>query len=544
MSTARAASRRLFVALSSLETRTILGVSNLSSFSSSPIAAFNSNGSSGSSSSGTSGRATMSPHSASFPEDADWRPRSSGSSDDRAAAAAVAPPAPGTTTTSTAFRSIALQVARHGFSLTHVAGGAASPLLPPTGRAFGSSAAARHDDDDHPRHRHHQQQQHAEEERQRQGPPPALAGRPLPRRVTLVEVGPRDGLQNEPGVIPTPTKIRFIELLADAGLSAIEATSFVSPKWVPQLADAEEVVRAVRRSRPRARYTALTPNLKGFERAVAAGADEVAIFGAASEAFSRKNINCGIAESLDRFRAVTDAARALGVPVRGYVSCAVHCPYSGDVPPRDAAAVAKALLDMGCYEISLGDTTGRGTPEQFAACVRATVAAGVPVSRVAAHLHDTYGQGLANALAALLEGVSVFDASAGGLGGCPYSPGASGNVATEDLAYMLTGLGVAHGVDLPRLVGASAFISRALGREPSSHVARAMAAAAGGGAASEGGEAAGGAAAPPPLVGRQQQQHPQKIARDCGAEARAERGRGVEADEAARRAEPEGAVRA
>jgi hydroxymethylglutaryl-CoA lyase len=302
-----------------------------------------------------------------------------------------------------------------------------------------------------------------------------LCGLPLPARVTIVEVGPRDGLQNEPGVIPTDTKVRFIELLADAGLAAIEATSFVSPKWVPQLADADAVLRRAKASRPAPRYAALTPNLRGFERAVAAGADEVAIFGAASEAFSRRNINCSIDESLARFREVAAAARAARVRVRGYVSCAVHCPYSGDVPPEAAARVARALLDMGCYEVSLGDTTGRGTPAQVAAAVRASVDAGVPVSRLAAHLHDTYGQALANALAALQQGVSVFDASAGGLGGCPYSPGASGNVATEDLVYMLSGLGVAHGVDLAALVDASAFISRALGREPASHVARAMA---------------------------------------------------------------------
>jgi hydroxymethylglutaryl-CoA lyase len=334
--------------------------------------------------------------------------------------------------------------------------------------------------------------------------------------VTIVEVGPRDGLQNEPGIIPTSTKIRFIELLADAGLTSIEATSFVSPKWVPQLADAEEVMRRVKASRPGARYTALTPNLKGFERAVAAGADEVAIFGAASEAFSRKNINCSIEESLARFRDVAAAAKKQNVRMRGYVSCAVHCPYSGDVPPEDAARVARALLDMGCYEVSLGDTTGRGTPAQFSAAVRATVAAGVPLSKIAAHLHDTYGQALANALAALQQGVTVFDASAGGLGGCPYSPGASGNVATEDLVYLLSGLGVEHGVDLPRLVAASAYISSALGREPASHVARAMAG-----------------------------QRKKEMEGSCAGEARreeegAEVGGGVEADEARRRQSAEG----
>lgn len=389
--------------------------------------------------------------------------------------------------------SIAAQVARHGFS-----------LQPASSRAYSTTTTSR--------------------------PLPTLCGHPLPPRVTIVEVGPRDGLQNEPGVIPTATKVRFVELLADAGLRSIEATSFVSPKWVPQLADAEEVMRAVKKSRPDAKYTALTPNVKGFERAVAAGADEVAIFGAASEAFSRQNINCSIAESLDRFRAVAEAAKARGIPTRGYVSCAVHCPYSGNVAPESAARVAKALFEMGCYEVSLGDTTGKGTPAQIAAAVRATVAAGVPLERVAAHLHDTYGQALANALAALQEGVAVFDASAGGLGGCPYSPGASGNVATEDLVYMLDGLGVEHGVDLRKLVTASAYISRELGREPISHVARAMA-----GAEKKAAAAAEKAAGQQPAASA-----------SCAAEARGEaEAAGVEADDTRRRRSADaGGVRA
>jgi hydroxymethylglutaryl-CoA lyase len=385
--------------------------------------------------------------------------------------------------------SIAAQVRAHGFA------------LPSGGRRSYTSTSTP------PR----RQDENDTDEKQRRHDAPSLCGLPLPRRVTIVEVGPRDGLQNEPGIIPTSTKIRFIELLADAGLTSIEATSFVSPKWVPQLADAEEVMQRVKASRPGARYTALTPNLKGFERAVAAGADEVAIFGAASEAFSRKNINCSIEESLARFRDVAAAAKNAYVRMRGYVSCAVHCPYSGDVPPEDAARVARALLDMGCYEVSLGDTTGRGTPGQFSAAVKATVAAGVPLQKIAAHLHDTYGQALANALAALQQGVTVFDASAGGLGGCPYSPGASGNVATEDLVYLLSGLGVEHGVDLPRLVAASAYISSALGREPASHVARAMA-------------------------GQRK-----KEMEGCAGEARREEGvGGVEADEARRRRSTEG----
>lgn len=247
--------------------------------------------------------------------------------------------------------------------------------------------------------------------------------------MTIVEVGPRDGLQNEPGTIPAATKVGFIDRLASAGLSVIEATSFVSPKWVPQLADAEDVLAGISR-RPGVRYTALTPNIKGLERALSAGVDEVAIFASASEQFSHKNINCSIAESLQRFRAVADAAADAGVPVRGYVSCALGCPYSGHVAPEAVAAVARDLADMGCYQVAISDTTGAGTPAGVAAAVRATAAV-VPVERLAVHLHDTYGQALANMLAALQLGVSTVDAAAAGLGGCPYAPGASGNVATE-----------------------------------------------------------------------------------------------------------------
>lgn len=310
--------------------------------------------------------------------------------------------------------------------------------------------------------------------------------------MTIVEVGPRDGLQNEPGTIPADVKVEFINRLSDAGLPVIEATSFVSPKWVPQLADAAQVMGAIRR-RQGTRYTVLTPNLKGFERALAAGADEVAIFGAASEAFSQANINCSVAESLDRFREVAAAAAAAGIPLRGYVSCAVGCPYSGPVAPSAAAAVAKALYEMGCYEVSVSDTIGVGTPASIAAALSACAAV-VPPSRLAVHLHDTYGQALANILAALQMGISVVDASVGGLGGCPYAPGASGNVATEDVVYMLEGLGIEHGVDLPKLLDASAYICGALGRENLSHVAKALAASSS--ACSSGGS--GGSPSPSP----------------------------------------------
>lgn len=301
-------------------------------------------------------------------------------------------------------------------------------------------------------------------------PPPA--GIQFPRSVTIVEVGPRDGLQNEPGAIPTSTKVEFIDRLSATGLPVIESTSFVSPKWVPQLADCSEVMQQIQR-RAGVRYTCLTPNLKGFERALAAGADEVAIFGAASEAFSQKNINCSIADSLERFKEVVAAAAAANIPVRGYVSCAVGCPYSGKVEPQQAAKVAKALYDMGCYEISISDTIGVGTPASIAAAIAATAEL-VPREKLAVHLHDTYGQALANILAALQMGISVIDASVAGLGGCPYAKGASGNVATEDVVYMLDGLGIKHGVDLTKLLEASEFICAALGRDNQSHVAKAL----------------------------------------------------------------------
>jgi len=292
--------------------------------------------------------------------------------------------------------------------------------------------------------------------------------------VRIVEVGPRDGLQNEPKEVPTAVKVELIERLADAGLPAVEATAFVSPKWVPQMADHTEVLERIRR-KPGVDYPVLAPNLKGFEAARAAGATEVAIFGAASEAFSRKNINCSIAESLDRFRPVAEAAKTANIKVRGYVSCVLGCPYEGEVPPERVAEVASALYAMGCYEVSLGDTIGTGTPGKTKAMIEAC-AERVPLAKLAGHYHDTYGQALANIYASLELGVTTFDASVAGLGGCPYAAGASGNVATEDVIYMLNGIGARTGVDLDKLVDIGAWICGVLGREPSSKAARALAA--------------------------------------------------------------------
>ncbi len=294
----------------------------------------------------------------------------------------------------------------------------------------------------------------------------------LPDSVTLVEVGPRDGLQNEPQPVPTAIKVALIDRLAAAGLKVIEATSFVSQKWVPQLADAADVMEGIHK-REGVRYPVLTPNMKGFEAAVAAGADEVAVFGAASETFSRKNINCSIDASLARFRPLCEAAAARGVRVRGYVSCALGCPYEGEVAPAAVVRIARALHEMGCAEISLGDTIGVGTPAKARAMVEA-VAAEVPIERLAAHFHDTYGQALANLLAVLATGVRVVDASVAGLGGCPYAPGAAGNVASEDVVYMLEGLGIDTGVDLGALAEAGRFICTALGRQPASKVSLAL----------------------------------------------------------------------
>lgn len=297
----------------------------------------------------------------------------------------------------------------------------------------------------------------------------------FPERVRLVEMSPRDGLQNEPGpVIATDIKIGLIERLADCGLTHIEATSFVSPKWVPQMGDASEVMAGIRR-RPGVRYSALTPNLRGFENALAAGADEVAVFGAASETFTRKNINCSIAESLERFAPVLEAAARHRIPVRGYVSTVLGCPYEGEIAPQQVAEVAGALYDMGCYEISLGDTIGTGTPLKAKRMLEA-VSRRVPIDRLAAHFHDTYGQALANLYAVLEEGVAVIDASVAGLGGCPYARGASGNVASEDVLYLLNGLGIETGVDLGRLVATGHWICQQLGRPNGSKAGLALAA--------------------------------------------------------------------
>ncbi len=289
-----------------------------------------------------------------------------------------------------------------------------------------------------------------------------------PAAVRIVEVGPRDGLQNEKAIIPAADKIELIDRLSATGLRSIEATSFVSPKWVPQLADAAEVFAGIRQH-PGVSYPVLVPNLQGYERARAAGAREVAVFTAASEAFNRKNINASIDESLARFQPVLDAARHDGLKVRGYVSTVLGCPYQGAVPVADVVRVASALVAMGCYEISLGDTIGIGTPGQARAMLRA-VAGEVPMSALAVHFHDTRGQALANLLACLEEGVAVVDAAVSGTGGCPYAPGASGNVATEDVVYMLHGLGVHTGVDLAALVATGRWLAGKLGRPSGSKV--------------------------------------------------------------------------
>ncbi len=294
-----------------------------------------------------------------------------------------------------------------------------------------------------------------------------------PTHVRVVEVGPRDGLQNEPSTVPTDAKVALIEALADAGLTSIEAGSFVSPKRVPQMADTAEVLARLRR-RPGVGYPVLVPNLQGLDRALACGVEEIAVFGAASESFSQRNINCSIEESLDRFAPVAEKARAAGLRVRGYVSCALGCPYEGEVSADAVLHVAVSLLAMGCYEISIGDTIGTGTPLKARRLIE-RVASAVPPARIALHFHDTYGQALANILACLETGVSVIDSAVAGLGGCPYARGATGNVATEDLVYMLDGMGIQTGIDLDALAQAGRSISRRLDREPASDVARAMA---------------------------------------------------------------------
>jgi hydroxymethylglutaryl-CoA lyase len=294
----------------------------------------------------------------------------------------------------------------------------------------------------------------------------------MPRRVKMVEVGPRDGLQNEPKSVPAPVKIALIDRLAAAGLPVVEAGSFVSPKWVPQMADTAEVMAGIARRRG-VSYPVLVPNMKGYEAAREAKAEEISVFGAASETFSQKNINCSIDESLDRFAPVCEAAERDGLKVRGYISCVLGCPYEGRIAPAAVAHVAERLAALGCYEISLGDTIGVGTPGKVMAMIEA-VAAKLPREQLAVHFHDTYGQALANILAALAQGIAVVDSSVAGLGGCPYAAGASGNVASEDVLYMLNGLGIETGVDLDQLADAGRFICKELGRTPASKVALAL----------------------------------------------------------------------
>ncbi|CAK9184226.1 unnamed protein product [Ilex paraguariensis] len=296
--------------------------------------------------------------------------------------------------------------------------------------------------------------------------------RGVPKFVKIVEVGPRDGLQNEKNIVPTSVKVELIHRLVSSGLPVVETTSFVSPKWVPQLADAKDVMEAVKNLEG-ARLPVLTANLKGFEAAVVAGAKEVAVFAAASESFSKSNINCSIEESFNRYRAVVDAAKKLSIPVRGYVSCVVGCPVEGAIPPSQVAYVAKELYDMGCFEISLGDTIGVGTPGTVLPMLEAVMAV-VPVEKLAIHFHDTYGQALPNILVSLQMGISTLDSSIAGLGGCPYAKGASGNVATEDVVYMLNGLGVKTNVDLSKLLLAGEFICKHLGRASGSKTAIAL----------------------------------------------------------------------
>ena len=293
----------------------------------------------------------------------------------------------------------------------------------------------------------------------------------IPEKIQIVEVGPRDGLQNEKEWVPTETKISLIEKLADAGLTKIEATSFVSPKWVPQLKDAHEVFTGIKRISG-VSYPVLTPNMKGFERALEADAKEIAVFSAASETFTQKNTNCSIEESINRFRPVLEEAQKNNIQVRGYISCVLGCPYQGHVPVEDVINLAAKMIEMGCFQISLGDTIGAGTPVQAKSMVQ-KVAEKVPVSKLALHFHDTRGQALANIFACLELGVTVIDASVAGLGGCPYAKGATGNVATEDVVFMLHGMDIETGIDLNKLIETGRFISGVLGRVPQSRVSAA-----------------------------------------------------------------------
>ncbi|XP_053142411.1 3-hydroxymethyl-3-methylglutaryl-CoA lyase, cytoplasmic [Hemicordylus capensis] len=293
----------------------------------------------------------------------------------------------------------------------------------------------------------------------------------FPEFVKIVEVGPRDGLQNEKTIVPTDVKIELIDRLSKTGLPVIEVTSFVSSKWVPQMADHTEVMKGIEQY-PGVRYPVLTPNLQGFHSAIAAGVTEVSVFGAASESFSKMNINCSIEESMERFEEVVKSARMMDIPVRGYVSCALGCPYEGNIAPAKVAEVSKRLYSMGCYEVSLGDTIGVGTPGSMKRMLE-SVMMEIPVTAIAVHCHDTYGQALANILTALQMGVGVVDSAVAGLGGCPYAKGATGNVATEDVIYMLNGLGIRTGVSLYKVMEAGNFICTALGKKTNSKVAQA-----------------------------------------------------------------------
>jgi len=294
----------------------------------------------------------------------------------------------------------------------------------------------------------------------------------LPKSVTIVEVGPRDGLQNEPQQVSTETKVKLIKLLAQSGLQHIECTSFVSPKWVPQMSDAEAVLKQALKI-PGIQLSVLTPNMKGYQIAIDSGAKEVAIFAAASEAFSQKNINCSIEESLERFKPIAQDAAKRGIKVRGYVSCVMGCPYQGEVSVNKVVEVSKKLIELGCYEISLGDTIGIGTPRKTQLLLDAVLKQ-IPLQQIAVHFHDTYGQALANILVALQNGISTIDSAVAGLGGCPYAKGASGNVATEDVVFMLNGMNIKTGIDLDKLLKASAFISSEIGKQASSKVAQAL----------------------------------------------------------------------
>ncbi len=294
----------------------------------------------------------------------------------------------------------------------------------------------------------------------------------FPEQVKIVEVGPRDGLQNETSTVPAEIKIQLIEMLADAGLPVVESGAFVSPKWVPQMATSGEVFQRIER-RANVSYPILVPNLKGLELALAAGVEEIALFAAATETFSQKNTNCSIAESIDRFNAVIDQAQAAGLKIRGHISCVLGCPYEGEVSFDTVSMIAQKLLEKGCYEVSLGDTIGVGTAGQARALIE-ILSKQIPVQQLAAHFHDTYGQALANIHAVMQCGIAVVDSSVAGLGGCPYAKGATGNVATEDVVYMLHGMGIETGVDMDKLLEAGRFISDFLGREPVSRAATAL----------------------------------------------------------------------